>query len=82
MLAACANQVRKIYQELGWEHFEENALPSLQAHVDDIKDYKKNSFEPLTDAQRRAVNRHWGPAFETWGYDMIGDDGEVHLHGH
>eukprot|EP00043_Microstomoeca_roanoka_P009814 m.93491 g.93491 ORF g.93491 m.93491 type:complete len:398 (+) comp14701_c0_seq1:119-1312(+) len=71
--------VRKIYSTLGWEGFEEHAKHELEKHAQEIKDYKKNDFVTLTDAQRREVNRRWGPAFKAFGYKMIMENGPINI---
>ncbi|EGD72821.1 hypothetical protein PTSG_12190 [Salpingoeca rosetta] len=74
--------IRKVYEQLGWPDFETVALPKLKEHLNEIRDFQKNVFEPLTSAQRDAINRRWGAAFEAFGYDMETGNSDVHLTHH
>ncbi|EGD80366.1 hypothetical protein PTSG_10621 [Salpingoeca rosetta] len=71
--------MRRIYESLKIGGFEKSALPALEAHVKEIKNYKKNAFVGLTDAQRRIVNTRWARFFTAFGYKMQTEAGDVHI---
>jgi len=64
--------IRVIYQRLGLPGFEE-AAPRIREYLDSVSDYKKNPY--ALDAETiEQVNRHWGFAFEQWGYERLNPD--------
>lgn len=60
-------QVAQIYETLALPGYAE-MRPRLQAYVDSVSDYQKNSHEPLPDALRRRVAAAASRCFEAWGY--------------
>jgi hypothetical protein len=60
-------QVREIYHALGLPDFRAVQQP-LQAYVNSIADYKKNSFAELPSTLRERIHREWRPYFDEWQY--------------
>jgi omega-hydroxy-beta-dihydromenaquinone-9 sulfotransferase len=60
-------QIRGIYEALGLPEFCE-AQQQLQAYVNSIADYKKNSFAELPVELRERIHREWRPYFDEWQY--------------
>jgi hypothetical protein len=67
--AAPLEQLRRIYRQLQLPGFPE-AEGAFRAHVESVSGYEKNRYR-LDPEQIRKVNRHWGFAFEQWGYERI-----------
>jgi hypothetical protein len=63
------DQLRRIYESLRLPGFSD-AEPAFRAHIASVADYQKNRYE-LTDAVIAKVNRHWGFAFDEWGYTPL-----------
>ena len=63
------SEMRRIYDTLGLTGFDESE-PALRAYIDSVSGYEKNSYQLDTDAIEK-VNRHWGFAFDQWGYERI-----------
>jgi hypothetical protein len=61
-------QLRRIYNDLGIPGFAE-AEPAIRAYLESIAGYSKNKYV-LTDDVIEKVNRHWGFAFDEWGYEQ------------
>lgn len=59
--------LRKIYEELGIDGFEE-ALPNFREHIRSVDGYVKNKFE-LGDRLRDKINDNLGFYFERYGYE-------------
>jgi len=62
-------EIRAIYKNLelaGFDEFE----PKLQSYVDSIAGYRKNTFAPLTEADRRRVADAWQRGFREWNYTV------------
>lgn len=62
-------EVRRVYQHLQLGGFDE-ASSGFQAYIDSLRGYQKNPLN-LTDEDIEKVNRHWGFAFDTWGYERL-----------
>jgi len=62
-------QLEKIYDGLGLPGFAE-AEPAFRAYIDSIEGYEKNTL-PAEDEIIEKVNRHWGFAFDAWGYERL-----------
>lgn len=60
--------LRKIYEELGLDGFEE-AAPRFREHIASVSKYVKNKFE-LTPRLRDKINAKLGFYFERYGYEM------------
>ncbi len=60
-------QLSKIYDHLGLAGFDAYK-PKVQAYLDSIAGYKKNSFTPLDDATKAVVADRWSRSFDVWGY--------------
>jgi len=63
------DQLRHVYEGLGLPGFAE-AEPAFRAYLDSIAGYEKNEY-PVTDDLIEKVNRHWGFAFDAWGYEVL-----------
>jgi len=60
--------LRGIYQRLGLPRFSD-AEPAFRSYLASIRNYKKNRYDLAPEAVAR-VNRHWGFAFDEWGYTV------------
>jgi hypothetical protein len=60
-------QVRLIYDALKLPEFE-HVEPALQAYVQSLTGYQRNSFPLLPDATRQRVASQWHRSFAEWGY--------------
>lgn len=60
-------QLSRIYDHLSLPGFE-TYRPKVQAYLDSISSYKKNSYVTLDDAMKTKVAKRWSRSFETWGY--------------
>jgi omega-hydroxy-beta-dihydromenaquinone-9 sulfotransferase len=61
-------EVRRIYEHLDLGDFE-TARPHLDRYLAETSRYERNRFQ-LTDAERAAISRHWGPVIQKYGYDQ------------
>ena len=61
--------MRRIYSQLQLGDFEKVA-PQLQSYLDSLGSYRKNAFE-FPDELINTVNKHWGFAFEAFGYEKM-----------
>lgn len=59
-------EARRIYRQLDLGGYEA-AEPGMQAYIDSLKGYRKNSFA-LSDDDIATVNRRWGFAVDAWSY--------------
>ena len=62
-------QLGRIYEDLDLPGFKEAKSPA-RAYLASVADYRKNRY-CLDDDVIQQVNRHWGFAFEAWGYDRL-----------
>lgn len=60
-------ELQRVYADLNLPDFDTYA-PKVQAYLDSIAGYKKNSFVTLDDATKAIVADRWARTFETWGY--------------
>ena len=60
-------QIRRVYDTLSLGGFD-TFQPQLQAYVDTLKGYEKNSFTGLDAPTRAVVAERWKRSFDTWGY--------------
>ncbi|MDP5064201.1 MAG: sulfotransferase [Haliea sp.] len=69
--------MRDIYGQLELGDFTQ-VEPLLKSYLDGLNNYQKNSFE-LPDEVIARVNKHWGFAFEAFGYEQLtpGQPGET-----
>ncbi len=67
--AAPLDQLRRVYEGLGLPGFSE-AEPAFRAYIDSVTGYRKNEYK-VTDDVTEKVNRHWGFAFDEWGYTPV-----------
>ena len=67
--ASPLNQIRRIYDALQLPGFHD-AEAEFRAYIDSVCGYRKNSYR-LDTAAIEKVNRHWGFAFDQWGYERI-----------
>lgn len=63
------NQLLRIYRSLDLPGFED-AEPFARAYLSTVDDYHKNHYL-LENEDIQMVNRHWGFAFDAWGYDRL-----------
>ena len=61
--------LQRIYEQLGLGGWE-TALPYLRAHLEEQKDYQKNTFT-LDDRLKDKINAQLGFYFERYGYEML-----------
>ena len=59
--------LQTIYSALGLPGFDTMA-PRIHAAVDALSGYKKNTYPPLSAADRARVVSRWGRSFTAWGY--------------
>ena len=59
-------RMREIYERLDLGDFDE-VRDAVRRYIADQADYRTNHYE-LSERQRAAVTRHWGPFFEKYGY--------------
>ena len=62
-------QLRRVYEELSLPGFAQ-AEDRFRSHIASVADYRKNTYT-LDEHAIAAVNRHWGFAFEQWGYTRL-----------
>ena len=60
-------ELSRVYTNLNLPGFDTYA-PKVQAYLDSIADYKKNSFVTLDEPTKAIVADRWSRSFETWGY--------------
>jgi hypothetical protein len=63
------DQVRRLYEVFGLPGFAE-AEPAFRTYLDGVAGYQKNHYELSAETVEK-VNRHWGFAFEEWGYAQM-----------
>lgn len=61
--------IAKIYHQLGLQGLQ-SAWPDIKAYLNDVKQYKKNEFPPLSEATIARINTEWRFAFDAWGYEI------------
>ena len=57
-----------LYASLGYEHFQQ-VRPGIEAYLEGLRGYQKNSFSPLTDEETARIDARWGFAFAALGYE-------------
>jgi hypothetical protein len=62
-------QMRTVYERLNLPDFAATEGP-LQAYVDSLGGYKKNTYKPLPEPLRQQIAAAWTPFFEAWGYPL------------
>jgi hypothetical protein len=62
--------IASIYEYFRIPNFSRFA-PTLEKHLESIKDYKKNVFPNLPGDQIANINHAWQKSFEEFNYDMI-----------
>jgi hypothetical protein len=60
--------LRRIYEHLELPSFEV-AAPRVQAYLDSLGKYQKNTFRQVDDDTKAMLKREWARCFEAWGYD-------------
>ncbi len=65
-----------IYDRVGLGPFD-GVRPDVQAYLDSISDYRRNSFEALSDRRVELINREWRIGFDAFGYDPQPVDHQV-----
>jgi len=67
----------RLHEQLGLEGWEA-ARPRIEAYLDSVSGYQRNSFtmEPA-DAER--VERAWGRYIDLWGYERPGAENSAHV---
>jgi hypothetical protein len=60
-------QVRRIYEALQLPDFR-HVQSEVQAYVNSISDYRKNSFPGLPEQLRQRITNDWQRSFQEWGY--------------
>jgi len=65
-------QLHAIYRTLDLPGYEQTE-PAFRSYIDSVAGYRKNNYDvdPRTVA---VVNRHWGFAFDAWGYERLDHD--------
>jgi hypothetical protein len=63
-------QLQQIYRSLNLSGYEQ-VKPAFRSYLASVSGYQKNQYRLEPSAIAR-INNHWGFAFETWGYPMIG----------
>jgi hypothetical protein len=61
--------MENLYAGLGADHFQQ-VRPRIEAYLEGLRGYQKNSFSPLTDEEAARIEARWGFAFARLGYDM------------
>ncbi len=56
-----------IYDRVGLGPFDA-VQPDVAAYLDSISDYRRNSFEALSDRRIELINREWKVGFDAFGY--------------
>lgn len=69
LVAAPLEQLEAIYQRLDLGDFQQ-VRPSLQAYLEQQKDYQVNQHRDLPDATKRAIWERWQDYICTYGYDQ------------
>jgi hypothetical protein len=62
--------VRAVYEALGLEYTDAFDA-KLRAYLDSIAGYRKNTFKPVDEPVRVAVNERLGDLFERWGRERM-----------
>jgi hypothetical protein len=60
-------EMRKLYDHLGLNGFEEHLRPRLERYLETIKGYETNRYQ-LTPEQRTEIGRRWGAIIRRYGY--------------
>lgn len=59
--------VEKIYSQLELPQYATARKP-IEAYVETLSSYRKNSYPTLTEREKALVDRYWHVAFREWGY--------------
>ena len=60
--------LENLYARLGYDHFEE-VRPRMEAYVEGVRGYQKNSFPALTCEETTRIEQRWEFAFAALGYE-------------
>jgi hypothetical protein len=60
--------MEKLYAQLGYDHFAQ-ARPRIEAYLQSLRGYKKNSFSALTREETARIESRWDFAFAALGYE-------------
>ena len=63
------NCIENIYRTLKIGDFTE-VKTNFQKYLDNQKNYKKNTFNPVPSELKNQINNRWAFAFEAWDYEM------------
>jgi hypothetical protein len=66
--------MERLYAQLGYDHFEE-ARPRLEAYLQSLEGYRKNSFAALTHDETSRIEARWDFAFAALGYQTRASQG-------
>ena len=58
-----------IYKELGLEGFEE-ARPGMEAYLDSVKKYKRNTYHPIPRTHLDMIHMKWDFWFKEFAYNQ------------
>ena len=62
--------MEKLYAQLGYDHFEQ-ARPRIEAYLQGLRGYQKNSFSALTREETARIEARWDFAFAALGYETL-----------
>jgi omega-hydroxy-beta-dihydromenaquinone-9 sulfotransferase len=68
--------LERIYTQLGYDHFED-ARPRIEAYVQSLTGYRKNSFAALTRDETSRIETRWNFAFAALGYQTRASEGRA-----
>ena len=60
--------MEKVYAHLGYDHFD-MARPRIEAYVQSLEGYRKNTFSALTPEETARIEARWHFAFTALGYE-------------
>ena len=61
-----------IYRNLGLKGFDD-ARPALDAYMESVKQYKRNTYRPLSQRILKRLHSEWDFWFEEFGYPLNQD---------
>ncbi len=62
-------EIRRLYEALSLEGFGD-LKPALEAYIGSVRNYEKNRFAPMRDAQRASIKSAWAREFDLWKYPV------------
>ena len=61
--------IETIYRDLGLKGFDD-ARPSMDAYMESVKQYKRNTYRPLSQRILKRLHSEWDFWFEEFGYPL------------